>query len=62
MSFKQLFQSSLKSKDTEEWLDIYFNRPVGLCIALLGKRFDIHPNTVTIISIFLGMAAAWMFY
>lgn len=62
MSFKQLFQSSLKSKDTEEWLDIYFNRPVGLCIALLGKRFDVHPNTVTIISIFLGMAAAWMFY
>ena len=56
-----MFRSSLKSKDTEEWLDIYFNRPVGLCIALICRRLGVHPNTVTVTSIIFGIAAAVMF-
>ncbi len=61
-SNKELFRSSLKSTDTEEWLDIYFNRPIGFCMALIGKRYGIHPNVVTVVSIILGVMAAYMFY
>lgn len=52
----------MKSEDTEEWLDVYFTRPIGLAFALLWNKFDIHPNVITILSIFLGVGAGWMFH
>ena len=55
-------KASFKSMDTEEFLDIYFNRPIGYAWALFFKRFGVHPNVVTILSIVLGMAAGVMFY
>ena len=61
-SFSELLKASLKSKDTEEWLDVYFTRPIGLFFALIWKRLGVHPNAITILSIFLGIAAAVMFY
>ena len=51
----------MKSQDTEEWLDIYFTRPIGLFFALIWKRLGVHPNAITILSIFLGIGAAVMF-
>ncbi len=60
--FQELLRASLKSKDTEEWLDVYFTRPIGLAFALLWNRLGIHPNVITVLSIFLGMAAGYMFY
>lgn len=60
--FKEILYASIKSTDTEEWLDMHFNRPVGLVIALASKRLGIHPNAVTAVSVVLGVAAAWMFY
>ncbi len=59
--FNQLLQASLKSEDTEEWLDVHFNRPIGLCFALLSAKLGIKPNTITILSIFFGVAAGVMF-
>lgn len=59
--FNDLLKASFKSKDTEEWLDVHFTRPIGLVFALLWKRLGVHPNTITILSIILGVAAAWMF-
>lgn len=59
--FKELLNASIKSKDTEEWLDMHFNRPVGLIMALTGKRLGIHPTAITAVSIVLGVWAAWMF-
>ena len=59
--FQELLHASFKSDDTEEWLDIHFNRPVGLVMALIAKALHIHPNTITIVSIFLGVGAGWMF-
>ena len=50
-------QSTLKSLDTEEWLDLHFTRPLGYAWALLFNKLNVHPNVVTIISIFLGAAA-----
>ena len=60
--YKELLQSTMKSEDTEEWLDVWFTRPVGLFFALIWKRLRVHPNVVTIFSIFLGVGAAVMFY
>ena len=62
MTFRQMLQASFKSEDTEEWLDVHFTRPIGLFFALVWKRLGVHPNVVTIISIFLGVAAGVMFY
>lgn len=60
--FKELQRASYKSIDTEEWLDIYFTRPIGLAFALLWKKVGVTPNMVTIMSFFLGAGAGWMFY
>lgn len=61
-SFKEILQASLKSRDTEEWLDVHFTRPVGLLFALLWNKLGVHPNVITVLSIFLGIGAACMFY
>ena len=59
---KKLYQASLKSKDTEEWIDLLFYRPIGFRWALLFRRLGVSPNAVTIASIFLGVAAGVLFY
>ena len=61
MADKQL-NSTLKSMDTEEWLDIHFTRPLGFIWAKFFNYFGIHPNVVTILSIILGVAAGVCFY
>lgn len=60
--FRELLQYSFKSADTEEWLDVWFTRPVGLVFAILWMRLKIHPNVVTVVGIVLGMAGGCMFY
>ena len=59
--FKELLQQSFKSNDTEEWLDVHFTRPIGLVFALLWNKLGIHPNVITVLSIFLGIGAGYMF-
>ena len=61
-TFKEMLQASFKSNDTEEWLDVHFTRPIGLVFALFWNKLGVHPNAITILSIFLGVAAAVMFY
>lgn len=60
--FRELLAASLKSRDTEEWIDIYFTRPIGLAFALFWHRMGVTPNAITILSIFLGVSAGVMFY
>ncbi len=60
--FKELLQASFKSSDTEEWLDVHFTRPIGLVFALFWNKLGVHPNVITILSIFLGVGAGWMFH
>ncbi|KAA6328493.1 hypothetical protein EZS27_022617 [termite gut metagenome] len=55
-------ESTLKSVDTEEIIDLVFYRPIGYCWALLFYKLGVVPNVVTIASIFLGVAAGIMFY
>ena len=61
-SYRQLLRESFKSNETEEWLDIWFTRPIGLALAMVCHRLRITPNMVTIVGILLGMAAGWMFH
>jgi len=56
------FEDSLKSRDTEEWTDIRFYRPLGYRWALLAKRLGISPNQITVAAIFIGAAAGICFY
>lgn len=55
------FQSTLKSSDTEEHIDIYFYRPLGYQWARFFRMLGVSPNTVTILSIFLGVGAGICF-
>lgn len=61
-TFKEMLRASMKSKDTEEWLDVYFTRPVGLVFTLLWRRLGVHPTVITILGMLLGAAAGWMFW
>ena len=56
------FAASLKSRDTEEKIDIWFYRPIGLRIAKACAALKITPNTVTITSIYIGVVAGILFY
>ena len=62
MKEKQTLKSTYKSNDTEEWFDTIFNRPVGYWWAKQFNRFDIHPNTVTYLSMVIGAVAGVCFY
>ena len=55
------FTKTLKSSDTEDWLDLHFVRPFCYYWALLFAHLDIHPNTVTILSMFIGAGSAIFF-
>ena len=55
MKLLKLLRSTYKSLDTEENIDLYFTRPIGLLFALFFKKIGWTPNAVTILSYFLGM-------
>lgn len=58
---KKQYLASIKSQDTEEFLDLWFYRPLGFRCALFFRNRGIHPNIVTIASIVLGVAAGICF-
>ncbi len=57
---KEYFQT-LKSAETEDWLDFHVIRPFCFQLARFFNRFDVHPNTITVASMFIGAASAWFF-
>lgn len=59
---KTRYRDTLKSMDTEEPIDLAFYRPMGYAWAVLCAKLGIHPNAITIASIFLGVGAGIMFY
>lgn len=56
------YLKSLKSIETENYIDRVFYRPIGFKIASALQHTPITPNMVTIISIVIGMAGAALFY
>lgn len=61
-SIYRRYQATLKSSDTEEHIDLFFYRPIGFAWACLAEKLGIHPNAITIASIFLGVGAGVLFY
>lgn len=59
---KKKVLATLKSTETEDWLDLRLVRPLSYLWALLFQKIGTHPNTVTIISMIIGAASALFFY
>ena len=57
----QNFKASLKSSETEDWLDLHVIRPFCYYLAVAFNKFDINPNTVTVWSMIVGAASAVFF-
>ena len=57
---EQYFQT-LKSAETEDWLDFHVIRPFCFQLARFFAKFDINPNTITIWSMFIGAGSAYFF-
>ena len=58
---KEEISKTLKSAETEDWLDLHVVRPFCYWWAVLFAKLDIHPNTVTIWSMIIGAASAFFF-
>lgn len=56
------YEASLKSIETENKIDRIFYRPIGFKIAQSLRNTGITPNQITIISIFVGAGAGFLFY
>ena len=58
---KEEYYQTLKSVETEDWLDLHVIRPFCFRLARFLARFDVNPNTVTIWSMVFGVASAFFF-
>ena len=59
---KEQYRNSLKSMDTEEFIDLMFYRPLGYLWALLCSKIGVTPYAITIASIFLGVGGGELLY
>ena len=55
------YYQTLKSVETEDWLDFHVIRPFCFQLAKFFAKFDIHPNTITIWSIIIGAGTSFLF-
>ncbi len=53
---------TLKSRETEETLDIYFYRPCGYVLAILAKSMGLTPDAVTLLGSLVGIVAGHLFF
>ena len=61
MENKEGFIATLKSVETEDWLDLHVVRPFCYHLARFFAKFDINPNTVTIWSMIIGAGSCVFF-
>ena len=59
---KKKYLATLKSSETEDWLDYRVIRPLCYFLAVFFAKLNIHPNAVTIASMFIGAASSYFFY
>ncbi|MGA2624092.1 MAG: CDP-alcohol phosphatidyltransferase family protein [Bacteroidota bacterium] len=55
-------ESTLKSRETEETLDIYFYRPCGYVVALAARWIGLTPNMLTVLGALIGITAGHLFF
>lgn len=58
---KEKINQTLKSAETEDWLDYHVVRPLCYYCAVAFAFLRIHPNTVTVLSMIVGAASALYF-
>ena len=58
---KNKYLATLKSSETEDWLDYRLIRPLCYFLAVFFAKLGIHPNAVTIASMFIGAASSIFF-
>ena len=46
--------ATLKSAETEDWFDMHIMRPLSYLWVRLFDRLNVHPNTVTVLSMIIG--------
>jgi hypothetical protein len=56
------FESVLKSRDVEDPINLWFNRPLAYAFVALVYRTPITPNQVTVLSTLVGFAAAGLWW
>ena len=61
-SLKQRVLATMKSRDVESDFELYVTRTPGYLWALLFRRLNVHPITVTLLGIVIGCASAFFFY
>ena len=58
---KKKYLATLKSSETEDWLDYRVVRPLCYFLAVIFAKLGIHPNAVTIASMFIGAGSCFLF-
>lgn len=54
-------RSTIKSSETDDWMDTNVFRPLGYYCAKGFAKFGTHPNTVTILSMIIGAGSCFLF-
>ena len=55
-------KSSRKCTEIEEPIDLWFTEPVGFVFTVVARKFGVHPNAVTFVSMVCGLAGGILFY
>ncbi len=55
------YKSSIKSRDTEEKLDLVLYRPLGFIIAKISHILGLTPTMLSIAGVISGLGAAWFY-
>jgi phosphatidylglycerophosphate synthase len=55
------YKKTLKPRETEEYINSVFFRPMGFLLVLLVRRFNFSPNYYTIVSLICGLASGYCF-
>lgn len=61
INMNEKINKTLKSSETEDWLDYHFIRPLCYYLSVFFAKLDVHPNTVTILSMIVGAASTVFF-
>lgn len=59
---KKRYKETLKHSDTEEHIDLWFYRPLGFRLALIGEMFGWSPNAITVVGLLLGACTGLLCY
>lgn len=60
-NIRREYSSSLKSNEVDDWVDVHLMRPLAFLWVKFFAALGVHPNAVTILSMFVGAASLFFF-